>query len=263
MSAIHIQNLKIYYQANNFRKQSPVLNVSTINIHKGKIVGLYGPNHVGKSTLLKYISQIHSEYYVVDDHTHYNGKSYDRKANTPFILYVPQDFNSSILPWFNVDKNIKILMEGLKVPDSDIEQKIHAFCLDFGFESKTKLYEHYGFLKSSSEQKGCEIKSVMELSGGQKQILSILRALITKPDIITMDEPFSAIDNFQRGTEFRKSVFKYLRNNRITTVFVSHELEEMEDFVDEILVFERHVNGSRLMEKRDKADTFNALKAMN
>lgn len=240
MAGIELHNLKLSYSGSGV-----IFNIPELVIKKSGIIGFFGPNHVGKSTLLKFISQIQTGLTTSKGSSiTYSGKKYCKKSNTPLILYIPQDFNSSVFPWFSIKDNLRIILRALKKKDSEINNLIKEFCVESQFENEDKLLEEYGFFKKDSSGSKT-IKACNELSGGQKQILSVLRTIIAKPSIITMDEPFSALDIF-KGARFRKQVFHYLRKNKITTLLVAHELEEIISLTDKLYIFAHGDNGNTI-----------------
>jgi len=249
MNYIDIKDLKLSYKILKTGNINTVVNIPKFKLDKGDIVGFFGPNHVGKSTLLRYISQIYIGLDIKSNHILYDGKKYDKSNNSPLILHIPQDYSTSLLPWFSIKKNLRIIMKSLKYTDKEIENKVKIFCDDFGFDTEDDLMKYYGFYKK--DKNDYIIRTIKELSGGQKQILSVLRAMIVKPDIVTMDEPFSALDTFTKGEEFRKKVFTYLESNDITTLIVAHELEEIIAFTKKLFIFNYDANGYILKGEED------------
>lgn len=239
MTSVKISNLSVSYRN---QKSNSKLEIDNLEIASGKIVGFFGPNHIGKSTLLKVIGQLHSDLkFSNGSQILYDGNQYDKEHNTPRLLHVPQDFSSSIFPWFSIGKNLRILMKSLNIDDEQIENNVSEFCRIFEFNNEQELFHHYGFSDNGT------IKAVTSLSGGQKQIAMVIRTLIAFPNIITMDEPFSAID-FYRGKLFREKVLKFVEEKKITTFIVSHDLEDLLSFVDEIVFIKSNGNKSILQE---------------
>jgi ABC-type nitrate/sulfonate/bicarbonate transport system ATPase subunit len=232
MSLIKIESLILSYKSSNFKKQKVILNIPSLKINRGSVIGFFGPNHVGKSTLLKLIANVKSEFSITKE-SKINHFPIDGKE--PITVYIPQDYNSSILPWFSIQKNTRLLLEALKHSKESIELIIKTFYSELGFESESDFYLYYGFC--SLTDGNLIYKKVSELSGGQKQIVSILRSILTSPDVIAMDEPFSAIDIFNKGIRFRNDILKYLRKKKTTIIIVSHELEEIIDFTDILYIF--------------------------
>jgi len=235
MSSIKIKNLVFSYKTQNNKNSTKNIVIDEFFVKNGEIVGFFGPNYVGKTTLLKYISQIHKDFKVSNGSIFYDNRAYDKQNNIPLILYIPQNYSSSIFPWFSIKSNLRIIMKSLDFSKELIEENVKEFCSDFGYSSEEALLKDYGFYQTDKLKQTSRIKNINELSGGQKQILTVLRTLMTSPNIITMDEPFSAIDIF-KGIKFRKNVFDYLRKKKITTIIVSHELKEIIELSDKLVI---------------------------
>ncbi len=236
MASIKIEDLKLSYI-----NGKEIVSIPDMTIRNGDITGFFGPNHVGKSTLLKTIVKTTKEILI-----HQGSKiEYHNYSNKLLTVYLPQDYNSSVYPWFSVKKNIRILLEAYDFNKEDIDNKLFRFYKDIGFNSELDFFTEYGFLKDFKGKK--KIKKVNELSGGQKQILSILRSIVVSPDLIALDEPFSAIDIFNKGLKFRNDILKYLKNNKITTIIISHDLEEIINFTDTLFIFNYHLKNEIFM----------------
>lgn len=154
-----------------------------MEIESGKIYGISGGNGIGKTSLLKILSQ-------VNESIKYNSSSIKFEENTS-KGYVHQDYSKSILQWFNVYRNIGLPLEILGTDSDQAIVKAKQLCNDFGFAP--------------------ESENPNELSGGEKQILILLRAIIDKPKLLLLDEPFSAINNLELGTVFRMKYLKFLK----------------------------------------------------
>ncbi len=239
MSIINVKNLHVSYEKGS-EGLAPVIHIDELEVLKGDIVGIFGPNHVGKSTLLKAIGQIHSDLVLSGKPIlEYNGIPFNKTTNTPLILHVPQDFSSTIYPWFSIKENLRILMKSLSLSSDEIEENVRSFYEEFSSSDEDKLLGDYGFANDG------EIKKTSELSGGQKQILTVLRAVMSSPDIIMMDEPFAAIDIY-KGSKFREQVFNFLRKKKITTFIIAHSLEELCSLTDKIFFFGHDASGKTL-----------------
>ena len=185
----------------------------TVDFPDGKVTGLFGPNGVGKSTLLRLLA--HLEDGIISN------ALVAAKWATPnaYVAYVPQGYTASLMPWFPVDENISLPL--IATPASSRVQAA-AEC--------AALKDHF---KISYPP---ELTSA--LSGGQQQTIVLLRALIRKPELLLLDEPFSALDVYT-GALFRENYFRYLRDHDITTIFVTHDLRECIRFSDRILFLKR------------------------
>ncbi|MGL6114543.1 MAG: ABC transporter ATP-binding protein [Cetobacterium sp.] len=162
-----------------------------IEIFKGEFVSILGESGSGKSTLLNLISGIDEEY---------KGKI----IKDGEISMVFQD--SLLLPHLNIFENIAFGLKIKKFSKKEIEERVKEVSI---FLEIDNLLERYP----------------QELSGGQKQRAAIGRALIMKPDILLLDEPFSALDTNLRE-KMQELIKNIHRREKITIIFVTHDINE-------------------------------------
>jgi len=224
--SINIKNLSL-----NYKGQKEIVNIPSMIIPGGISIGFFGPNRVGKSTLLKVLVNATNK-------IEYSKRSIDYLGfpTNHISVYQPQDYNSSLLPWYSIKKNIRLPFEALKVMTSDLNERINQFFKELGYKDEDNFLKDYGFLRLNNNNKEIP-KAINELSGGQKQILSIIKSLVLSPHLLALDEPFSAIDIFNKGSKFRTDIINYLRMKRITTLIVSHDLDEIIDATDRLFIF--------------------------
>jgi NitT/TauT family transport system ATP-binding protein len=128
--------------------------------------------------------------------------------------------NFAIFPWLTVEENVAfgLKMEGL--PKHEIESRVRSNIETMGL-------------------KGFENRRPKELSGGMKQRVGIARALAVEPEVLFMDEPFSALDAFT-ARKLRQDVLDIWQQKQITVVMVTHLVEEAVELADRILVMSPH-----------------------
>lgn len=195
---LQIEKLSVSYTSGS--KTINALGPISINISKGEICAVIGPSGCGKSTLLHVLSG------VIQDYTGsvcLNGDKLNPKKHT--IGFIPQNFG--LLPWYNVEKNclLSLKIKGIKIDDA-LKQRIAYIMDSLNIASLLSRYPS-------------------ELSGGQKQRVSIARSFIQNPDLLLMDEPFSALDALTR--EEAQELFIDMWNKyKPTTLFVTHSIEE-------------------------------------
>jgi oligopeptide/dipeptide ABC transporter ATP-binding protein len=210
----------------------------TLEVKKGKSIGFVGESGSGKTTLAKILSGIlkpdegYIEYRGINIYDKDNFKNF--RKNVQIVL---QDPYSSFSPKLRLITTFK---DGYKVyykDKSNFHKKLNSILENIGMSEKD-LY-----------------RFPHEYSGGQRQRLSIARALILDPDIIIADEPVSALDVSVQGQIV--NFFKSLKeNNGKTILLVSHDLAIVKYLCDEIYVFYKGL----LMEKGTKEEIFkNAL----
>jgi len=195
---------KLDAEFSNKRKLFKNLN---LEVESGCIYGISGNNGIGKTSLLKIISEVNS-------HLKYC-KSNIKIVGSITKNIVHQNYEDAIFQWFDIYRNIGLGLEisGLSVIESIA--KVKEICNYFDFKPRS-------------------IKTT-EISGGEKQIVVLLRALITNPTLLLLDEPFSAINNIEYGTSFRRKFLKYVKENDITVLIISHSPKEIIYFSDKIL----------------------------
>lgn len=236
MVMLQIRNLKVSYGR---LLSHTVLNIQEFDIACGELVAFYGPNHAGKTTFLKVLAGT-----LRDLHVHSTAKVlYDGKPLPEFgptkVAYLPQRFADTLFPWMSLRQNLRLRLMSSNATDGEQGEIVLKLCNAMGFETEDALYAHFGFVDNGGH------KRPAQLSGGQQQILALLRALLPTPAVLVLDEPFSAIDSY-KGATLRKSILKFLDDNKITTVMVTHDLEEAVDLADRIIVLNRDGKGSTI-----------------
>ncbi len=200
---LELKNVKIVFP------DWKIENVS-FTAEKGKILGIIGPSGCGKTTILRAISGI---YPAQNGEILLNEKNInEEEIHKRNIGYIFQQ--SSLFTHLNVFENIAF---GLKLrKEKNIQQKVFH-------------------LLELVELKGFEKKNVSLLSGGEQQRVSIARALAVNPDLLLLDEPFTALDAPLRE-KFKLLIKKLQKKTKITMIFVSHDLDEAFFLCDTIVV---------------------------
>ena len=202
MSYIEIDKLSKSY------KEKQIFQNFSLNIEKGKIVSFVGQFGCGKTTLLKLLAGIE----IADDgKILINGQTPESLKKEIKMGYVFQE--PSLLPWKDVESNISLPLE---LANKNDYTKVNQLLKQVGLEEKAKKYPR-------------------ELSGGMQQIVSILRAIITNPAILLLDEPLSAIDEINRE-KLQDILIKLHKVNKQTTVLVTHSIHEAVYLSDEIYI---------------------------
>lgn len=195
---IRVRNLEVFY--NSSRRKFRALAGVNMDVEKGGIIAVIGPSGCGKTTLLYVLAGIINEFegeVLID-----NAPVDPRKHRIGLVL---QDYG--LLPWKRVFENALL---GLKVKKKVINKK-------------DKEYAEYVLTRVGLS--GLLKRYPGELSGGQRQRVAIARAFIMKPDILLMDEPFSALDAITRE-EMQDLFLDVWKSDSVSTVFVTHSTEE-------------------------------------
>ena len=180
-----------------------------------------GPNGCGKSTLLNILAGVSKQ----DSGTI---EVAPNKNNTLQVGYVWQDYRSSLLPWYNVAENVTF---PLKIKGVSKQQR---------YETASELFKKLGINIDL-------YKKTYELSGGQQQLLNIVRNMVIKPDLLLLDEPFSALDQYKSWSMAFQFEELWL-DLKIPVLFVSHDVDEAIFLADEIIL----INKSGQIEKKIK-----------
>lgn len=208
---IKIENVsKIFYRN---KVESKALENINFSIDKGEFVCLLGPSGCGKSTLLNLIAGFDkaSKGKILID---------DKEVEKPKIERVTIFQNYGLLPWRDVEKNVQLGLETLKIPKEKRKEISDKYIKLVGLEEFKKRYPS-------------------ELSGGQQQRVAIARALATKPKILFMDEPFSALDPITR-CKLQEDMINIWKEEDITIIFVTHDVEESVFLGSKIVIMSPH-----------------------
>jgi NitT/TauT family transport system ATP-binding protein len=179
-----------------------------LTVAPGELVCLLGPSGCGKSTLLNIVGGFESPTtgVVTIDGVEVSGPDKRR-------VFVFQEYG--IFPWASVWDNVALgLRDRSKAEQHEIAQRYIDLVGLTGFE---KAYPS-------------------ELSGGMKQRVAVARALAVSPDIIFMDEPLGALDSLTR-LQLRAEVLRIWQRERMTILFVTHDVDESIQLADRVVVF--------------------------
>lgn len=195
---IEVRHLSVRY-ANQQNNDAEALADISLTVPTGAVCAVIGPSGCGKSTLLKVIAGLIRDY---EGEALIDGRKVDTKAVT--IGFMPQNYG--LLPWRTAEENIRLgcRIKGKQHPCD--EQRLRELVSILGLEGLLGRYPH-------------------ELSGGQQQRVSLARVFLLRPDILLMDEPFSALDAITR--EEMQDVFRTMHEReQLTTILVTHYVEE-------------------------------------
>lgn len=199
-------------------KDKLVLHKINLTIKDGEFMVLIGSSGCGKTTLLKTINKLHS----IDSGDIKIGavsvRDQDSIAVRRRIGYVVQD--AGLFPHMTIAENIRIVLKITNYDQTQIEARVDE-------------------LLSMVELEAANYKNLYpcQLSGGQKQRVGVARAFATDPDIILMDEPFSALDPVTRG-DLQDAIVKLQKRLHKTIVFVTHDMDEAVKLADRICIIQ-------------------------
>jgi NitT/TauT family transport system ATP-binding protein len=214
---LRITGLAKAYQANGRKLQ--IFDGLSCEIARGSFVSIVGPSGCGKSTLLKLMAGL--EPYEGGAIT-FNGQLV--RTPSPGMIYVFQQYAKSILPWRTVLQNVDF---GLQSRTRTSRKEALERCMEYVRLVGLEGYEHY---------------YPYQLSGGMQQRVVIARALICGPEMLLMDEPFSAVDAMTRAL-LQDLVLTIWNKLPITIVFVTHDVDEAAFLSTRILALRRAPGG--------------------
>jgi ABC-type nitrate/sulfonate/bicarbonate transport system ATPase subunit len=202
---IEVRDLKKSFASD--KGMLPVIEAVSLSVADGEFVALVGPSGCGKSTLMNMMAgfvQPDAGSVAVDG-------VHRTKPDSRGILISQQ---GSVFPWLTVRENLMFGLNGHARPD------------------KRAIAEHYADIVGL---KGFEDSYPHELSGGMIKRTELARALVVKPEILYMDEPFSALDALL-NLRMRNELLRILAVERHTTLLVTHDVEEAIHLADRIVV---------------------------
>ena len=183
-----------------------------LELELGTFTSVFGPNGCGKSTLINMISGLMPR---DGGEVLYDGKTIEETS----ISYVFQNYREALFPWRRAIDNIRYPMDRQGYSKKRREDRIEQLIEDFGIRIDLNAYPYM-------------------LSGGQQQAVSILRALALEPDVLFLDEPFSALD-YEMTLLMREKLQTIFQKTKTTMILVSHDLEEAVQMADKVLLLTR------------------------
>ena len=200
MTSLEISHLTVSYG------ERKILDDLSLSINSGEIAALLGPSGCGKTTLLRTIAGlVHPTLGTIRFGNQLVGvSSLVLQVNKRKIGYVPQE--GALFPHLNVAKNIAFGLRNVDISKDEARSRVSEMLA---------MISMFGFEKRMPSQ----------LSGGQQTRVALARALVIQPQIVLLDEPFSALDA-QLRNDLRSEVIALLREHRITALLVTHDREE-------------------------------------
>jgi NitT/TauT family transport system ATP-binding protein len=184
----------------------------SIDLPLGKFVSIFGPNGCGKSTFINMISGLLP---MDGGEVLYDGQT----IKDTRISYVFQNYREALFPWLRAVDNIHYPLKVMGVAKQERDRRVEKLLADFDVPFDLNAYPY-------------------TLSGGQQQTVSILRALVTEPEVLFLDEPFSALD-YEMTLFMRERLQKIFMKLKTTMLLVSHDLEEAIQLADQVVLLTR------------------------
>jgi NitT/TauT family transport system ATP-binding protein len=196
-----------------FRGGAAVLDGISLTIERGEFVTFLGPSGCGKSTLLKIVSGLTS---VSEGSVQVNGMTPENARE--LMSFIFQD--ATLLPWRTVEHNVGL---GLELDHAARALRRERVAQMLELVSLAHVAGHYP----------------RQLSGGMKMRASIARALVSRPRILLMDEPFAALDEMTRD-RLNEELLRLYAEQKWTVLFVTHSVAEAVFLSTRIIVLAAH-----------------------
>lgn len=200
----------VCYSYHNLEGETIALDDVNFGVNDGEFLAIVGPSGCGKSTLLSLIAGLISpnsgDIYI-------NNK--DIKSSGKNIGYMLQ--KDHLLEWRSTLKNLTLGLE--------IQHKL----TEDSFVLINDMLTTYGLITFKNARPS-------ELSGGMRQRAALIRTLLLEPDILLLDEPFSALD-YQTRIEVSDDIWGIIRKEKKTAILITHDISEAISMADRIIVF--------------------------
>lgn len=198
---IEIKNLKKIYH--DKKGETLAIEDFSLDINEGEFIAIVGPSGCGKSTILSILCGLESK----------SGGSIEYKKNIKTGYMLQYD---SLFEWRNILNNCLLGLEINKDLTKDNKDYVLNLLNSYGLKD---------FIYSYPDN----------LSGGMRQRVALIRTLATKPDLLLMDEPFSALD-YQSRLIISDDIYKILKKEKKTMIMVTHDIAEAISMCDKVVV---------------------------
>lgn len=196
-----------------FRNGTRVLDKISLAVDRGEFVTFLGPSGCGKSTLLKLVSGLSS---ITEGKVQINGMTPQNARE--LMSFIFQD--ATLLPWRTVEQNVGLELELEHAARPARKERVDRMLEMVGLSHVAASYPR-------------------QLSGGMKMRASIARALVTRPRILLMDEPFAALDEMARD-RLNEELLRLYLEQKWTVLFVTHSVAEAVFLSSRIVILAAH-----------------------
>lgn len=198
---LEIKNISKDYH--NLKGETKAIENISFDVYDGEFIAIVGPSGCGKSTLLSILANLTDKS---------SGKIINKDKKK--IGYMLQQ--DSLFPWRNILDNCLIGLEISKTLNQKNKENTINLLKTYGLEEFIDKYPN-------------------ELSGGMRQRVALIRTLATKPDILLLDEAFSALD-FQTRLAVSNDVYNIIKKEKKTAIMITHDIQEAISMADRVIV---------------------------
>ena len=196
-----------------------ILNNLNFTINKGELIVFIGPSGCGKTTTLKMINKLitpTSGQILINGNKIETEDTIQLRRNMGYVIQ-----QTGLFPHMTIKENIGLIPSIQKVPEDKINDKVVELLNLVGLNPDDYMNKYPS-----------------ELSGGQQQRIGIARALVMNPEVILMDEPFSALDPITRN-QLQDEIFNIQQTFKKTIIFVTHDMDEALKLADRICIMNK------------------------
>ena len=178
----------------------------TFDLYENEFISIIGPSGCGKSTLLNILAEIET-----------NNKGSIINDNGLKVGYMLQD--DALFPWLTVLENAVLGLKINKSLNEKTKEYTKSLLIKYGLEDFINKYPN-------------------ELSGGMKKRVALIRTLAIKPDVLLLDEAFSALDYVSR-LEVSNDVYEIIKNENKSVIMITHDIAEAISLSDRVIVLSK------------------------
>ena len=207
---LQVKNIQVIYQSP--KEETVAVRDVSFSVQKGEFVSIVGPSGCGKSTILSCMAALNRQQGGVI--TLNGGDIHHSRDKIGYMLQ-----SDNLMPWRSIWRNV---LTGL-----EIRHCLDAENLDYA-RALLKKYDLWQFREAFPSQ----------LSGGMRQRVALIRTLALKPEVLLLDEAFSALD-YQTRVNVSCDVYEILRRENKTLVMVTHDIPEAVSMSDKVIVLSK------------------------
>lgn len=204
---LEINNLSVFYQTKKAEIQA--INNLSFSVNEGQFIAIIGKSGCGKTSILSAIADLIEFEGIIK----FNNRLNQKKKNS-FIGYMLQ--KDQLFPWLTIEQNALLPLKIKKCLTKKHKENITILLKKYGL---------YSFKNSYPSQ----------LSGGMRQRASLIRTLSFSPELLLLDEPFSALD-YQTRLNVCNDVYSIIKKEKKTALLVTHDIAEAISVADKIIV---------------------------
>jgi len=205
-----LQNVSLEYHTKQGETQA--INNLSFSVCEGEFIAIIGPSGCGKTTVLSLIAGLIKP--SGGKVLLYGKEILKPETNLGYMLQKDQLF-----PWRTIEKNLYLPLEIKKICTESNKEYALSLATKYGLKD---FINHYPY----------------QLSGGMKQRAALIRTLVHKPDLLLLDEPFSALD-YQTRLSVCDDVYNIIRTEKKTAILVTHDISEAISLADRIIVLSK------------------------